>query len=198
VRPTIADVPLTLDDVDWPVRTERLLIRRCRVEDAEPLFPLRTHPEVARWAMSVPTDLDIWRPRFTDPAIAPHVLVTELHGEVIGELVLAVKDAGAQREVRDDAGGCEAELGWLIGPEHQGQGLATEAGAALIRLAFEVLGLRRVHADTFEANTASWRVMEKLGMRLETRSRRDVLHRELGWSDGRGYALLADEWLVDE
>jgi RimJ/RimL family protein N-acetyltransferase len=35
--------------------------------------------------------------------------------------------------------------------------------------------------------------MEKVGMRLETRSRRDTLHRDRGWMDGRVYALLADD-----
>ena len=80
-----------------------------------------------------------------------------------------------------------------IAPEHQGKGLATEAGQALVDLCFGPLGLRRVVASTFEANRPSWRVMEKLGMRLETRSRRDTLHRDLGWIDGRVYALLADE-----
>ena len=35
--------------------------------------------------------------------------------------------------------------------------------------------------------------MEKVGMRLETRSRRDTLHRDRGWMDGRVYALLVDD-----
>ena len=65
---------------------------------------------------------------------------------------------------------------------------------ALLDLCFGPLGLRRVLASTLEANHASWRVMEKLGMRLESSSRRATLHRDLGWIDGRVYALLADEW----
>jgi RimJ/RimL family protein N-acetyltransferase len=105
-----------------------------------------------------------------------------------------VRDGGAQKEVREAAAATEAELGWLIAPEHQGQGLATEAGRALLELCFGPLGVRRVVASTFETNHASSRVMEKLGMRLETRSRRDTLHRDHGWVDGRVYALLADEY----
>ena len=80
-----------------------------------------------------------------------------------------------------------------IAPEHQGRGLATEAAQALVELCFSALGVRRVVASTFDANRASWRVMEKAGMRLETRSRRDTLHRDLGWLDGRVYALLVED-----
>jgi RimJ/RimL family protein N-acetyltransferase len=36
--------------------------------------------------------------------------------------------------------------------------------------------------------------MERLGMRREQYTVRESLHRELGWVDGIGYALLADEW----
>jgi RimJ/RimL family protein N-acetyltransferase len=36
--------------------------------------------------------------------------------------------------------------------------------------------------------------MEKIGMRLETRTRRASLHRDLGWLDGVEAAILADEW----
>ena len=184
----------SLAELHWPLRTDRLLIRPCHPGDAEALYSLRIRPEIATWAHSVPPDLDTWRERFRDPAIAPHVLTVELAGQVIGELMAFVRDGEAQREVRDAAAGSEAEVGWLIAPEHQGQGLATEAGQALLDLCFGPLGLRRVVASTVQANAASWRVMEKLGMRLESRSLRSTLHREHGWIDGRVHALLADEW----
>ena len=78
----------TLIELDWPLRTERLLIRPCRPADAEALYALRTRPEIATWAHSVPVDLDGWRERFHDPAIAPHVLTVELDGQVVGELMV--------------------------------------------------------------------------------------------------------------
>ena len=141
----------------------------------------------------MPTAVDEWRMRFTDPDIAPHMLTVELNGEIVGELMAYVRDGAAQKEVRDAAAQSEAELGWLIAREHQGRGLATEAARALVKLCFGALGVRRVVASTFEANRASWRVMEKAGMRLETRARRDTLHRDRGWKDSRVYALLADD-----
>jgi RimJ/RimL family protein N-acetyltransferase len=65
---------------------------------------------------------------------------------------------------RDHATG---ELGFIVHPAHQGQGYATEGGAALLRLAFEELGFHRVIGRMEARNEASARVMEKLGMRRE-------------------------------
>jgi RimJ/RimL family protein N-acetyltransferase len=187
-------VPLTLADVDWPLRTERLLIRRCRPEDADAIFAYRSLPDVAEWTTTKPTDLEAWRARYHDDDVAAHMLTVERDGAIVGDLMVLVRDGWAQKEASAGAAGVEAELGWAIAPEHQGQGLATEAALALFELAFDRLGLRRVVAGTFTANQPSWRVMEKLGMRLEHESKADGLHRDHGWMDGREYALLADEW----
>jgi ribosomal-protein-alanine N-acetyltransferase len=48
-----------------------------------------------------------------------------------------------------------------------GRGIANEAANASLNYAFDVLKLRRVIAFAEPANRASWRVMEKLGMRFE-------------------------------
>jgi RimJ/RimL family protein N-acetyltransferase len=108
--------------------------------------------------------------------------------------MLRVEDAWAQAEVADQARGVQAELGWVLHPDHAGNGYATEAVRGLIRLCFEDLGLRRVTANCFADNVASWRIMERLGMRRETYTVRESLHRTGDWLDGMGYALLAEEW----
>jgi RimJ/RimL family protein N-acetyltransferase len=64
----------------------------------------------------------------------------------------------------------------------------------VLRVCFEDLGLRRVTAECFAENEASWRLMERVGMRRETHTVRESLHRSGEWLDGFGYALLADEW----
>ncbi|WP_309642952.1 GNAT family N-acetyltransferase [Phenylobacterium sp.] len=58
----------------------------------------------------------------------------------------------------------EAELGYRLRHAAWGRGLATEGAARLLEVAFEELGLRRVHAQTMSVNLASRRVMEKLGL----------------------------------
>jgi RimJ/RimL family protein N-acetyltransferase len=64
----------------------------------------------------------------------------------------------------------------------------------VLRVCFDVLGLRRVVAGCFAANTASWRLMERVGMRREGYAVRDALHRSGEWMDSCEYALLAEEW----
>jgi RimJ/RimL family protein N-acetyltransferase len=51
-----------------------------------------------------------------------------------------------------------------------------------------------VTANCFAGNEASWRLMERVGMRRELHTVRESLHRSGEWLDGLGYALLADEW----
>ena len=60
----------------------------------------------------------------------------------------------------------DPEVGWGFDPEWWGRGLATEAGAACIRWAFEDLALTRLVSICTEHNVVSRRVMEKLGFRL--------------------------------
>ena len=61
----------------------------------------------------------------------------------------------------------EIGLFWALFPEHQGQGYATEAAAAMVSYAFDELRLRRIVATTEHDNTRSINVMRRLGMRLE-------------------------------
>lgn len=56
-------------------------------------------------------------------------------------------------------------LGWIIDPRYQGLGYATEAGGAMIQFGLRDLGLAVIYATCDTRNVASFRVMEKLGMR---------------------------------
>lgn len=178
--------------LSWPVRTPRLALRPAQPDDAEALWAYRRLPEVGRWLGWHPADHSDWRETYA----AKHLdyLVVEHEGDIIGDLMLRVGDGWAQREVRGAAEGVQAELGWVFSPESGGRGLATEAVEALLAVCFDDLGLRRVEAGAFAANEPSWCLMERVGMRRESYSVADSLHRELGWIDGVLYALLADEW----
>lgn len=183
-----------LDAVSWPVRTARLQLRAATAGDAEATWAYRQHEAVGRWLTRAPTTFDEYRAAFARPAFLTKTLVVELEGVVIGDLMIAVEDAWAQAEVADQARGVQAELGWVIHPDHTGRGYATEAVRELLRICFTDLGLRRVTAGCFAANEASWRLMERVGMRREIQTVRESLHRSGEWLDGMGYALLADEW----
>jgi ribosomal-protein-alanine N-acetyltransferase len=61
----------------------------------------------------------------------------------------------------------EIGLFWALFPKHQGLGYATEAAAAMVSYAFDVLRLRRIVATTEHDNKRSLDVMRRLGMRIE-------------------------------
>lgn len=187
-------VPADLSAVSWPIRTARLTIRPATPADADRTWQFRRLPAVDQWLSSRSTTLEEYRTKFADPDRLSKTLVVELDGALIGDLMLAVKDAWAQSDVQDQARGVQAELGWCLDPAHHGHGYATEAVTELLRICFADLGVRRVTASCFADNTASWRLMERLHLRREQHTVRESLHRSGQWFDGYGYALLADEW----
>ena len=186
--------PTPFERLTWPVRTERLLLRPLDEGDVPALFAIRRLPEVARWMTASPDDYDEFAQAFSEPARTDTTLVMLHDGTLVGDLYVAVSDAWGQREVAAGTKRTQAEIGWCVDPSYAGQGFATEGAAQLLRLCFDGLGLRRATAGAFAANTASVRVMEKIGMTLEGRGRQDSLHRDLGWVDGVTAAVLADEW----
>jgi RimJ/RimL family protein N-acetyltransferase len=56
------------------------------------------------------------------------------------------------------------EIGWRLPRASWGHGYAVEGARALVRHAFDTLGLTRLVAETMAVNTRSLRVMERLGM----------------------------------
>jgi RimJ/RimL family protein N-acetyltransferase len=180
--------------ISWPIRTARLSIRPATAIDVEPTWQYRREPSVHQWMTSAPATFDEYTEKFLDPSRLEKTLVIERDGEVIGDLMLSVEDAWGQTEVADRAKRTQAEIGFCLHPAHEGQGLATEAVAELLRVCFEEIGLRRVTGNCFADNAPSWRLMERMGMRREQHSVKDSLHRSGEWLDGYGYALLAEEW----
>ncbi len=183
-----------LSSVRWPVRTERLSLRPATVEDLDATWAFRQLPEVGEWITWASTDREAYAEQYRDPARLASCLVVERDDVLVGDLMVRIEDAWSQGEVADRAAGVQAELGWTIDPAHAGHGYATEAVRELLRICFEDLGLRRVSALCFADNTASWRLMERVGMRREAHNVADSLHRSGEWLDGFAYALLAEEW----
>jgi RimJ/RimL family protein N-acetyltransferase len=180
--------------VAWPTHTKRLLIRPVTPEDFPRLYEIRAIPEVTYWLTGRPTSLEEYVDRYGTPERLASTLVIDRGGTIIGDLFLGVGSPYSQVEVRDRADDSQAAIGWLLDPAYAGQGYATEAAAEVLRICFEDLGLRRVVAGAFADNAASLRVMERIGMRIEGRTVRGSLHRELGWVDGVDAAVLAEEW----
>jgi RimJ/RimL family protein N-acetyltransferase len=130
-----------LDAVSWPLRTERLVIRRYRPEDADRAWTYRQLPEVVDGITAAPATLDEFRAYATTPSRMSKTLVVELAGAepesdagepatMIGDIMVLVEDGWAQAEVAEQAHNTQAELGWVLDPEFGGRGYATEAARA--------------------------------------------------------------------
>src|ERR1700749_3180356 len=172
-----------LDTLEWPVRTARLLIRRAPLEAVHATWAFRRLPEVHDWLGAATATYDAYRERYFRVKRLTDLIIVELDGRVIGDLMVKVQDGWAQEEVADQAKGVQGELGWTFDPAFGGKGYATEAVRALIDLCFGPLGLRRVAGGCLFDNEPSGRLMARLGMRREPHSVKEPLHRTKGWLD---------------
>lgn len=92
-------------------------------------------------------------------SLSPQIFFAiDLDGEAVG---------GVGIVPADDIERISGELGYWVGEEHWGKGLATRAAREMTTYCFETLKLHRVWACPFTRNTGSIRVLEKLGFRHE-------------------------------
>jgi ribosomal-protein-alanine N-acetyltransferase len=108
--------------------------------------------------------------------------IFERGGRLVGRISLGGISRGALQN---------AYLGYGIDVNHSGRGYATQAVRLTVRVAFDDLGLHRVQAAVVPENTASARVLEKVGFREEGLARR-YLFLDGQWKDHRMFALTAD------
>jgi [ribosomal protein S5]-alanine N-acetyltransferase len=151
---------------DHPVlATERLTLREFAMRDAEDVARLAGEKEIAATTRFIPHPytLDMakeWLGALPGKHERGEILNFAITVTSTGELVGSI---GFTLNPIDNHG----EMGYWIGKPYWNQGYATEAGKELVRYAFEQMGLFRVYAHYMTKNTASGRVMQKLGMRRE-------------------------------
>jgi RimJ/RimL family protein N-acetyltransferase len=176
-----------------PLRTERLVLRLFTKDDVEAVYDMQSRPEVARYLY--------WSPRGRSGAaksLEEKLTCTSIQAE--GDILnLAVERAEGGPAIGDlmlhyvSATHRQAEIGYILHPDAQGQGLATEAARAIVDLAFSALKVHRVFGQIDARNIASARVLERVGMRREAH----LVENEWvkgEWTDEVIYAVLADEW----
>jgi RimJ/RimL family protein N-acetyltransferase len=175
------------------LRTDRLLLRRFRADDAGTLAAYRSLPEVARYQS--------WDAPY--PEAQARELVAGLgrvHPDTRGEwFAFAVTDP-ATGAVLGDVAACTdgddprlATFGVTFSPAAQGHGFATEAVTALLDYLFLDRGKHRVTADCDARNSASAALLERVGMRREAHHLRSAWWKG-EWTDEYVYAVLAEEW----
>ncbi len=176
---------------DVTLGTPRLTLREFTAGDFPTVHAYGSDPEVTRWTVFGPnTEADTRA--FLQQAQASRAERARRHYDLAVTLRDDGRLIGGCGLRRTDVSG-EAFIGYVLRQDCWGRGYATEAARALLAFGFERLGLRRIFADCHPANAASWRVMEKLGMRREAHFRAEKLIKGEWW-DRYVYAMLAPEW----
>jgi RimJ/RimL family protein N-acetyltransferase len=178
---------------DYPLKTDRLILRPFVDADLDALHAYHQLPEVARYLMWPPRDLDQTKAALKYRAEHPTL---EQPGDI---LVLAVEhqetgvllgDVNLSWHKEWDRTG---EFGFIFDPRHQGKGYAREAATEVLRLGFEEMGLHRIIGRADARNTASTGLMTRLGLRKEAHFvKNEYIKGE--WTDEVVYAMLAEEW----
>lgn len=176
----------------FPLETERLLLRDFRLEDEAGIYDYASDPEVVRFADWGPSDTSTIRAnlhrRLQNQESWPRDSI-----EVAVELRRETCLIGVMRITILDRAHRTADFGYTFNRRYWNNGYATEGTRALLHLAFSNLKLHRVWATCDVRNHASYRVMEKLGMRREAIFKKDVLQKG-EWRNSYMYAVLAEEW----
>ena len=164
------------------ILTQRLRLRRPTPDDLEAVHGLLSHPVGMRyWSTPPHADIELsreWLARMIARSAETGCdFLVEFEGRVIGK-------AGCYEP---------PEIGYIFHPDTWGRGFATEALAAVIPRVFAVGAFDALLADVDPRNTASLRLLEKLGFRETGRGARTWL---VGteWCDSVYLQLGRDEF----
>ena len=148
------------------IETERLILRKFKLIDAEQMFKNYTSKEkvteyLTWWPHKTVNDTknylqNIVLPEYNNKNTYRWAIVWKENNEVIG-CIDVVKNSEEKSR---------AELGWVISDDYWGRGIMPEAAKVVIELLFKV-GYIRIEAIHDVKNPKSGRVMEKVGMKHE-------------------------------
>jgi RimJ/RimL family protein N-acetyltransferase len=160
--------------------TERLVVRPYTRDDVKFVFDMYSRWEVQRFIGATPRVLESthealaaierWRAISQSDALSgAWALTLRTSGEPVGTVMLKQLPLSAPSRplpLSDDY-----EIGWHLHPDHWGRGYATEAGAGVMRHAFDA-GLPEVLAVVYPDNEPSKQVARRLGMEYAGRTAR--------------------------
>lgn len=154
------------------LKTDRLILRGMRVSDAEDMYAYARRPSVTEYLTWDPHAsveetreyLTYVGQRYRTGDFYDWALVDRESGRMIGTCGFTSFNCPAD----------SAEIGYVLNPAYQGQGLATEAVRRVLTFGFEALELHRIEARFIEGNTASRRLMERVGMTFEGYARESM------------------------
>lgn len=191
-----------MPEIEYPLLTERLILRRFAAEDLGPYYAYQSLPETAVYLLNEPRTYAQCMARIARYIEAPFAqagdwasfaLQERTSGIFVGEIALKWGHGGKS----DDASREPArvgEIGWTLTPASRGKGYATEAATAVLELAFNTLGFVRLEARLDARNRASAAICQRLGMVHEATLRNNTFLKG-EWTSEAVYAVLREDYL---
>ncbi len=156
------------------LETDRLLLRRCRMSDAEDFFAFMSDEKGSylECAACFPVMNDAFYSsvKFLAEHERQYAIVLKETGRAIGTIKATADNSRAVVAI---------ELGYCIAPAYQRQGYAYEALSALILLLTEDLKFQLLLAGILPENAPSVALLEKLGFQKEGLRRKGTWHEGL-------------------
>jgi RimJ/RimL family protein N-acetyltransferase len=173
-----------------PLRTARLNLREFVATDFAAVHAYSSDPRVTRYLFFGPRD-EQSTAEYLEELLASQRELPRTRFELAVEEIASGKLIGACDLSLIESN--VVDLGYMLGAEQWGKGLATEIALALVDAAFFDLRAQRVISTVDVNNAASIRVLEKIGMRWEAVYRR---HRRAKnrWWDCHLFTLPREVW----
>ena len=187
VREVFGDLP--------EIKTGRLLLRGMTPDDAADVFEYASDPLVARYVI-----WDAHRSIKDSESFLELVVEGYRNGE-LGSWGMVDRESGKLIGTCGYDGSwlpahARAEIGYALSRRYWGKGLMPEAVKALIEFGFDRMDLNRIVARCFSQNTASEKVMQKVGMTCEG-TLREYLYLKGAYQDLKVYSILRSEYRSD-
>lgn len=171
--------------------TERLVLRTMAIEDSNSIESLASDYQVSKSTLTIPHPYPKgsavqFIKRMHRAEKVERIQIYSILSKEIGTLI-GIINISLRKEYE------RGELAYWIGKPYWGKGYGTEAAKEAIRIGFEERGLNRIFAASFTDNPASFRIMEKIGMRHEGVLRQHVM-KEGKYKDLTYYSVLKSEF----
>lgn len=175
------------------LETERLLLRRMSLDDAEFYLELFSDPDIVELtAFDPPKGIEGATQELMEFCIRPFEENRGIRwGIALKGLKGLICTIGYYQWVK--AGGYRSEIGYDLLAAYRRQGIMTEAMREVLKYGFEKMGLNRIEAFVDPRNVASIRLLQKIGFHQDG-VLRERTHFHGKFMDDVCFSLLAGEW----
>lgn len=173
------------------LETERLILRKLVLEDAQDIFEYASDDQVTQYMT--------WNSHKSIEETLGFINYTlgRYERDEGGEWGITLKETGklvgCTGIVNYDRNNKRLELGYVLARPYWGRGIMPEAVKRVIQFVFEEMGINRIECYHYLPNEKSGRVMQKAGMTFEGIAREKYFIKERFW-DVKQYAILKRDW----